>query len=97
VNAFWSVTMYDAERYLVENPLHRYAIRDRTPGLRYNQDGSLDIYLQREAPAGRESNWLPAPPGEFSVQIRLYLPKQEAIDGTWTPPAIERISSANNP
>jgi hypothetical protein len=88
VNAFWSVTMYDADRYLVENPIHRYAIRDRTPGLRYNPDGSLDIWIQREAPPGKESNWLPAAEGEFSVQMRMYLPKPEALDGRWQPPPI---------
>jgi hypothetical protein len=48
--------MYDADRYLVENPIHRYTIRDRTPGLRYNPDGSLDIYISRTAPPGQESN-----------------------------------------
>ena len=89
VNAFWSVTMYDAERYLVENPIHRYAIRDRTPGgLRYNPDGSLDIWIQRDAPPGKESNWLPAAEGEFSVQMRMYLPKPEVLDGRWQPPPI---------
>jgi hypothetical protein len=70
-NAFWSLTMYDTDRYLVENPIHRYAIRDRTPGLRYNSDGSLDIYVSRTAPSGHESNWLPAPTGELARATSL--------------------------
>jgi hypothetical protein len=90
-NAFWSLTMYDADRYLVENPIHRYAIRDRTPGLRYNSDGSLDIYISRTAPSGHESNWLPAPAGELSLALRLYLPKPEALDGSWQPPFVVRV------
>ena len=90
-HAFWSVTMYDSDGYLVENPLRRYAIRDRTPGLRYNPDGSLDILISREAPPGEQSNWLPAAPREFSVQMRLYLPKPEVLDGSWQPPAVVRV------
>jgi len=81
-NAFWSLTMHDADRYLVENPIHRYAIRDRTPGVRYNSDGSLDIYISRTAPYVNESNWLPAASGELSLALRLYLPQPKALDGS---------------
>jgi len=91
VNAFWSVTMYDGDRYLVANRLGRYAIRDRTPGLQYNADGSLDIYISLESPAGKQSNWLPAASREFSVQMRLYLPKLEVLNGSWQPPAVTRV------
>ena len=90
-DAFWSLTMYNADRYLVENPIHRYAIRDRTPGLRYNPDGSLDIYISPTAPSGQESNWLPAAPGGLSLALRLYLPKPEALDGSWQPPSVARV------
>jgi hypothetical protein len=90
-DAFWSLTMYDADSYLVDNPIHRYAIRDRTPGLRYNSDGSLDIYVSRMAPPGHESNWIPAPAGELSLILRLYLPKPEALDGSWQPPSVVRV------
>jgi hypothetical protein len=90
-NAFWSLTMYDADRYLVENPMHRYAIRDRTPGLKYNSDGSLDIYISRTAASGHESNWLPAATGELSLALRLYLPKPEALNGAWQPPSVVRV------
>jgi hypothetical protein len=83
--------MYDTDRYLVENPIHRYAIRDRTPGLKYNSDGSLDVYISRSAPSGKESNWLPAAPSELSLALRLYVPKPEALDGSWLPPSVVRV------
>ncbi|TNM38516.1 DUF1254 domain-containing protein [Nocardioides albidus] len=86
---FWSITMYDGvSRFLVDNPIDRYAINNATPGVVRNDDGSLDIHLQHDAPAGHESNWLPAPEGKFYVVLRLYLPQQSALDGTWTPPAL---------
>jgi hypothetical protein len=91
VNAFWSVTMYDAEGYQVANELNRFAIGDRDP-LTYNSDGSLDLYLQHENPGpDRESNWLPAPQGPLGVTMRLYAPKREALDGRWHPPAVRRL------
>jgi hypothetical protein len=72
VEAFWSVTMYDADGYIVPNSLNRYALGDRDP-LRYNDDGSLDLYLQPDLPGpDRESNWLPAPRGPLGVYLRLY-------------------------
>src|ERR1700693_1560266 len=49
VNAFWSVTMYDEEGFQVANPINRFAIGDRDE-LKYNPDGSLDLYLQNESP-----------------------------------------------
>ncbi len=91
VNAFWSVTLYNPRQYFVENPIERYAIGDRDH-LRYNDDGSLTIYIQHESPGpGRESNWLPAPEGEFNLFLRLYWPKKDALEGTWKPPAVQRI------
>lgn len=91
VEGFWSVTMYDAEGYPVVNSLNRYAIGDVDP-LRYNADGSLDLYLQHESPGTeRESNWLPCPRGRLEVLLRLYAPKSEALDGTWNPPPVKRV------
>lgn len=89
VSAFWSVTMYDAEGFQVANPIDRFAIGDRD-ALKYNEDGSLDIYIQSESPgADKESNWLPAAKsGALGLTMRLYAPKQEALDGRWNPPAI---------
>lgn len=92
VGAFWSITMYDAEGFQVANKLNRFAIGDRDE-LKYNADGSLDIYIQSESPgAEKESNWLPAPAkGDLGVTMRLYAPKIEALDGRWSPPAVKRV------
>ncbi|MET4226310.1 DUF1254 domain-containing protein [Oerskovia enterophila] len=88
--AFWSVTMYDAEGFQVANALDRFAIGDRDD-LRYGADGSLDLYLQHESPGGdRESNWLPAPRGPVGVTMRLYAPRPEALDGRWVPPVVRK-------
>lgn len=88
VDAFWSVTMYDDEGFQIANPIDRFAIGDRDP-LTYNADGSLDIAVQHDSPgAERESNWLPAPAGGFSLCMRLYAPRPEALDGGWTPPPL---------
>lgn len=91
VNAFWSITMYDDRQLFADNPIGRYAIGDRDK-LNANPDGSLDIYIQRASPGKeREANWLPAPKdGAFSLTMRLYWPKAEALDGTWEPPPVER-------
>jgi hypothetical protein len=89
VDAFWSVTMYDAEGFPVPNPLDRYALGDRDP-LNYNDDGSLDLYIGHENPsADLEPNWLPAPPGPLGVTMRLYGPRPEVLDGRWDPPPLE--------
>jgi hypothetical protein len=92
VRAFWSLTMYDERQLFTDNPLNRYAIGDRDQ-LKFNADGSLDLYIQRESPGtDKENNWLPAPKsGAFSMNLRLYWPKPEALDGTWTPPVVERV------
>ncbi|MFO1043936.1 MAG: DUF1254 domain-containing protein [Planctomycetaceae bacterium] len=87
---FWSLTMYNAEYFFVDNPLNRYSISPRND-LKYNADGSLDLYIQKDSPGkDKESNWLPAPQGKFILMLRLYWPQETApsiIDGTWTPPA----------
>ncbi len=91
VNAFWSVTMYDDHHFFVKNPINRYAIGDRDP-LKFNSDGSLDLYLQNQAPNDSQvSNWLPAPEGNFNLLLRLYAPKPEALNGTWKPPQVKKI------
>jgi len=92
-DAFWSLTMYDAKGFQVANPINRYAIGDRD-GLRYNADGSLDLYIQHDSPgAARESNWLPAPDGPLGITMRLYAPRPEALDGRWVPPAVRVTAS----
>jgi hypothetical protein len=87
--AFWSLTIYDMEGYLVDNPLNRYAVGDRSQ-MKPNADGSLTIYIQSESPGkANEANWLPAPKsGEFKLFMRLYAPMEKVIDGSWIPPGI---------
>ncbi len=88
VSAFWSVTMYDAEGYQVANELGRFALGDRDP-LAYNDDGSLDLYIQRANPGPqRLSNWLPAAAGPLGITMRLYAPQRGILDGSWTPPPL---------
>jgi hypothetical protein len=88
VRAFWSVTMYSEDGYFIANPISRFAIGDRDP-LKYNADGSLDIYIQRDAPGGgNDVNWLPAPAAKFNLSLRMYWPKEEVLSGKWTPAAV---------
>jgi hypothetical protein len=91
-NAFWSVTMYDKDGFQVANPLNRFALGDRD-ALKYNADGSLDLYIQRDNPgADKEQNWLPAASGPLGITMRLYAPKPQVLEGRWVPPAIRRLS-----
>ena len=90
-DAFWSLTMYGADQFFVANPLDRFAIGDRDR-LAFNADGSLDLYIQKDSPgAGKEANWLPAPDGPFTMNLRLYLPRRPATEGSWTPPPVKRV------
>jgi hypothetical protein len=92
VDAFWSVTMYDGQGFQAANPVNRFAIGDRDD-LRFNPDGSLDLYIQHDSPGdGREANWLPAPDGPLGVTMRLYSPQPAVLDGSWTPPPVHRTS-----
>jgi hypothetical protein len=88
-NAFWSLTMGDAKNHFVANPIHRYSVSDRS-GLAPNADGSVEIYIQNTAPAGHESNWLPAPTGNFILWLRVYVPGTAILDGEYrVPPVVE--------
>ena len=92
VDAFWSVTMYDKDSYLVANPVNRYALGDRS-NLNFADDGSLTIFIQSDSPGDETAaNWLPAPTeGGFKLALRLYVPKQEVADGSWAPPPVQRV------
>ena len=90
VRAFWSVTMYDRDLFLVANPIDRYSLGDRSRGLRRNADGSLDILLQQRRPARHAGNWLPAPRGRFVLALRLYNPKPRVLAGRWPLPPVTR-------
>lgn len=91
VPAFRSVTAYDEGGYFIANPIKRYAIGDRDK-LRFNPDGSHDLYIQSEDPgADRESNWLPVGLDPFNLTIRLYWPKDAILNGAWHPPALVSV------
>jgi hypothetical protein len=88
VRAFWSLSLYDDQGYFAANPIRRFAIGDRD-ALKFNADGSLDLYIQHDSPdADKESNWLPAPAAGFNLVLRMYWPEEQAIKGTWIPPAV---------
>jgi hypothetical protein len=94
VNAFWSLTMYDEpQSLLVANPINRYLINSpMLPQLKRDADGGLTLIIQNESPGkDKEPNWLPAPKGPFSMIMRLYWPKEEAIDGKWTAPPAQQV------
>lgn len=90
--AFWSITGYDREGFTTPNVLKRYAIGDRD-ALKFNADGSLDLWIQAPDPGGdKTANWLPVPAqGRFNLTMRLYSPKTDAIEARWAPPAVTRV------
>jgi hypothetical protein len=92
-NAFWSVTMYDGKtQLLVANPINRYLINSpMLNNLKKGTDGSITLYLRKDSPGKElEANWLPAPNGPAYVVMRLYWPKEVALNGSWKPPAVQR-------
>ncbi len=86
-DAFWSLTMGTDRNHFVPNPIKRYSVSDRS-GLLPNADGSIDIYIQNAAPSGHESNWLPAPTGNFILWLRVYVPGKAILNGTYKVPPI---------
>lgn len=97
MDAFWSLTMYtvtpEGRYFFVENPINRYSIGDRTPGLIVASDGSLEVYIQRERPEGEmAANWLPAPEGPLRLALRAYLPRQQLRDRSWRVPPLATVS-----
>jgi hypothetical protein len=96
VDAFWSLTLYDNEGFQVANSLNRFALSDWMK-FNYNADGSLDLLIQNQSPgADMESNWLPAPKAEFTLTLRLYAPKSDALTGRWNPPPITKAQDAGS-
>ena len=90
VKGFWSLTVYNPEHFFYPNSLKRYALGTKNKSLKYNDDGSLTLYLGNKSPGKeKESNWLPAPAGNFSIWIRAYWPDQAILDGTWKPPVVK--------
>ena len=92
VNAFWSLTLYNNEGFLIENSIKRYAVSPHLERLNYNTDGSLDIFIQNTTPGkDLESNWLPTPDtGKFNLMLRMYWPVNSILNGEWNPPTVLR-------
>jgi len=90
-NAFWSLTMGDDQNHFVPNPINRYSVSDRS-GLVPNADGSVDVHIQNAAPAGHESNWLPAPAGKFILWLRAYQPGPAILNGSYKVPPVIKVS-----
>jgi len=94
VEGFWSLTMYDADYFFVDNPLDRYTLSQRNT-FKTNADGSVDLYIQHESPGKElESNWLPAPKETFILMMRLYWPREtqpSLLDGSWKIPRVDKV------
>ena len=86
-DAFWSLTVTDLVGYMVSNPINRSSLDDRSD-LAKNANGSIDVYLQTEAPSGREQNWLPIPSGKFKLMLRAYLPGAAILNGAYRVPPV---------
>jgi len=92
VKGFWSLTLYNEYHLLNLNPLKRYALGTKNKTLQYNSDGSLTLYFGLKSPGkDKETNWVPAPNGTFSLYIRAYWPDQPILDGTWMPPNVVQV------
>lgn len=94
VNGFWSLSIYNEHHFFVGNPINRFSVGTKNTDLRLAADGSLTICVQPDAPADavQRANWLPAPKGNFSLYVRAYWPKTAVIDGSWTPPAVQKVN-----
>lgn len=92
VDGFWSLTLYDADHFFAPNKLNRFSLGTKNKNLKFNDDGSLTIYVQNLPPnVDKQADWLPAPKGEFELFIRAYGPKEEIMDNTWSPPAVLKV------
>jgi hypothetical protein len=92
VRGFWSLTLYNTHHFFSPNDLKRYSLGTKNKSLVYNDDGSLTLYVQADAPDAKFlPNWLPAPKGaDFSFLLRAYWPEEAVTSGAWTPPPVKR-------
>jgi hypothetical protein len=98
VRAFWSITAYDQARFdLIENPIRRYSIGDRTPGLQHAPDGSLTLAIQATEPSdpALRANWLPVGTGPFYLIMRSYDPDVRIATGAWKPPPVAAVGRSS--
>ena len=94
VNGFWSLTLYNEHHFFAPNALNRYSLGTKNKTLKPNADGSLTFHVQADPPPdAQRANWLPAPSGDFSLYVRAYWPKAEIMEGSWTPPAVEKVGT----
>lgn len=93
VNGFWSLSIYNEHHFFIANSINRFSVGTKNKDLRLAADGSLTIYVQPDAPtdAIQRANWLPAPKGDFSLYVRAYWPKAPVLEGSWTPPAVQKV------
>jgi hypothetical protein len=93
VNGFWSLTLYNKHHFFAPNEIKRYSIGTKNKALKPNPDGSLTIVVQADVlPAEQRDNWLPAPKdSDFTLYVRAYWPKAAVMDGSWTPPSVQRV------
>ena len=89
--AFWSLTMYDSDGYLVKNDADIYAVGDSHPPLKERSDGSVVVAIQKDRPADPDDNWLPAPQAGFRLNLRLYMPNEAILNNTWKPPGVVKV------
>lgn len=94
VNGFWSLSIYNQHHFFIANPINRFSVGTKNKDLKLAADGSLTIYVQPDAPTDpvHLANWLPAPEGDFSLYLRAYWPKVAIFEGSWTPPAVQKVS-----
>jgi hypothetical protein len=93
VKGFWSLTMYNDEKFFYPNPLNRFSLGTKNKTLKHAADGSLTLYLGNKSPGKEnEANWLPAPAGSFSLIMRLYWPDTSVLEGKWQPPQLKKGS-----
>jgi hypothetical protein len=93
VKGFWSLTLYNDEHLFDPNALNRFSLGTKNKNFKYNADGSLTLYAGAISPGNdKESNWLPAPMGTFSLYMRAYWADKPILDGAWQPPAVHRVN-----
>ena len=93
INGFWSLTLYNTHHFFAPNQIGRYSVGTKNKDLKYSSDGSLTIYIQSDPPSETQyANWLPSPKdADFSLYIRAYWPKAAVLDGSWTPPRVQKV------